>query len=49
MAERGMGQVCDNLRLAAAHVPAAVVAVPRQRLVYMAGQLVARDDKVLAR
>ncbi len=42
------GAPADFVVLNAAHVPEAVVAVPRQRQVYKAGTLVARDGVVVA-
>ncbi len=43
------GARADFVALKAAHVPEAVVAVPRERAVYRAGRLVARDGKLLGR
>ncbi|RWR31061.1 metal-dependent hydrolase [Sinirhodobacter populi] len=41
------GKRADFVALAAAHVPEAVVAVPRQRAVYRAGRLVAENGRVI--
>jgi cytosine/creatinine deaminase len=44
-----VGAKADFVTFAAEHVPEAVVAVPKQRSVYRAGKLIARDGKLVGR
>lgn len=42
-----VGTKADFVALKAEHVPEAVVAVPKQRIVYRAGRAVARDGAMI--